>query len=249
LATFAFLNQFILALILCIETATEICSVCLAQDGVVVSSITDPGSNQHIEKLTLLIEEVLDGYAYSSLDAIAVSAGPGGYTSLRVGTSVAKGLCYSLQKPLIAINTLESLALASLRSYITTDPTQTVLALPMLDARRDEVCMQVFSHVGDKKMEIFQNFVSHKMFETLTQNTPQIDRNTVLILSGNGAKKCQNVPFLEKVVVSDVLECAAEYMVGIAEQKFQISDFQSVAYFEPYYMKAPSVTQQKKNTF
>jgi tRNA threonylcarbamoyladenosine biosynthesis protein TsaB len=238
-----------LALLLCIETATEICSVALSKDGMVIKSKTDEGTNRHIEQLTYIIDEVMAGHDFQELDAVAVSAGPGGYTSLRVGISVAKGLCYSLQKPLIGINTLEALALASLEAYRPQSNTEKVLAMPMLDARRDELCMQVFSQIGDKKTEIIQHFVSHKMFETLSTEQGFVTQNHVLLLSGNGTKKCESEPFLENVVFSKTSQCNSIFLAKIAEQKFQISDFQSVAYFEPYYMKAPSVTQQKKNTF
>jgi tRNA threonylcarbamoyladenosine biosynthesis protein TsaB len=234
-------------LILCIETATEVCSVCLVEGGVVVSTLTDPDQNQHIEQLTVMIDQLMEGRAYADLDAIAVSAGPGGYTSLRVGASVAKGLCFALDKPLIAINTLEALARASFVAY----PTKGVhvLALPMIDARRDEVCMAVYESQNITKFDFFQHFVSDKMFQNEPKLRPFLSQNSVLLLSGSGAEKCQTVSFLENVVWSEVKKCASAYLAPIAVEKMQISDFQSVAYFEPYYLKPPMVTQQKKNTF
>ncbi len=212
---------------------------------------TDAGANQHIEQLTLMIADLMHGRSWADIDAVAVSAGPGGYTSLRVGASVAKGLCYAHDKSLISIDTLESLARASL-SRLDIQAPDTVVALPMLDARRDEVCMAVFGQNGDKKVAHFQHFVSHNMFQLEMISAHIFSQNTIVLLSGTGAKKCLDVLFFENtvnVLMSEVQTCSSAYLAIIAEEKFQMSDFQSVAYFEPYYFKPPQVTQAKKNIF
>src|ERR1035437_7733479 len=126
-----------MALILNLETATTICSVAIAKDGCLLALKEQNGDYSHAENLTLFIEDVLHhaNVKLSDIDAVAVSKGPGSYTGLRIGVSTAKGLCYSLNKPLIAINTLQHLALSiSIR-----DVRSDAFFCPMLDARRMEV--------------------------------------------------------------------------------------------------------------
>ena len=248
---YSFLKLLRLALILNIETSTDVCSVSLAQDGLVLATLTE-AENQHIEKLTLMIERLMATASkpYDKIDAVAVSAGPGSYTSLRVGVSAAKGLCFALNKPLIAVDTLEALAVGSLAIYqLEHGSIDHVISIPMLDARREEVCLAAYAPKYKKNIPFFNEIVSYKMFDFLIDFLPKKEPNAVLLLSGNGSQKCQNVPFLQNVVFSPVIRCSSLHMVELAEQKFQISDFQSVAYFEPSYFKKPSVTIQKKNIF
>jgi tRNA threonylcarbamoyladenosine biosynthesis protein TsaB len=237
-----------LARILCIETATEVCSVCLAQDGAMIR-IAEDQQNKHIELLTLLIQDVMQGLDFASLDAIAVSAGPGSYTSLRVGVSVAKGLCFALNKPLIAVPTLLALGQASIAYHGELQDIAHIVALPLLDARRDEVCMAVMEKKDVQTPKFFQNFVSNKMFETIALERAVGPQKPVLLLSGNGAKKCKNVHFDQNVVYSALEACSASYLVPIAEEKFYMFDFQELTSFEPIYFKPPQVTQSKKITF
>jgi tRNA threonylcarbamoyladenosine biosynthesis protein TsaB len=241
-----------LALILSIDTATEVCSVTLANDGSVLTSLRADQSNQHIEQLTLLIDQVMTNAdkSMAQVQAVAVSMGPGSYTSLRVGISVAKGICFALGIPLIGIGTLDALASASLiLSKKTQNHAKRYIAIPLLDARREEVCLAAFDENCEKIYEIFNCVVSNKMFDVLGHLSTQSNNEVTFILSGNGAKKLESCAFLQNLEWSAVTECLSEYLVPLAEQKFQISDFQSVAYFEPIYFKPPSVTTSKKIVF
>src|ERR1700712_2683209 len=137
--------------ILQIETATTICSVALTKDGNVLAFKQLDERNIHAEIITLFIEELIKGAAiqFNDLDAIAVSCGPGSYTGLRIGVSTAKGLCFALDKPLIAIETLSAMA----HGMITKEgygPADNILLCPMIDARRMEVFTAVFTTDGDK---------------------------------------------------------------------------------------------------
>src|SRR5471030_2964914 len=138
-------------MILQIETATTVCSVALSKDGVVLAVKQMDQRNIHAEVITLYIEELLTttGTKYSDLDAIAVSCGPGSYTGLRIGVSTAKGLCYALDKPLIAVETLKAMAdgmMAQLKDQLA----ENTLLCPMIDARRMEVFTAVFNNKSEQ---------------------------------------------------------------------------------------------------
>jgi tRNA threonylcarbamoyladenosine biosynthesis protein TsaB len=131
-----------MALILQIETATQVCSAALSVNGETIALKELQANNIHAGSLTLFIQEVMasGGYSYSNLDAIAVSKGPGSYTGLRIGVSTAKGLCFALDKPLIAIGTLSMMA----KGFLRANPNYNGLVCPMIDARRMEVFTSVF---------------------------------------------------------------------------------------------------------
>jgi len=223
-----------MASILCIETATTNCSIALSVNGDVEVLIEDKSKQfSHAERLHTFIEQVLveANISKNSLDAIAVSKGPGSYTGLRIGVSAAKGLCFALDIPLISIPTLESLALQ-------VQPDKGVI-VSMLDARRMEVYSAVFSSEG--------NQVRETQAEILTENsfTQYLEKEPVLFI-GPGAEKfepiCQhkNATFLNDTLPS------AYQMAALAEAKYKISDIENVAYFEPYYLKDFLTTVPKK---
>ncbi|MEO6038658.1 MAG: tRNA (adenosine(37)-N6)-threonylcarbamoyltransferase complex dimerization subunit type 1 TsaB, partial [Saprospiraceae bacterium] len=178
------------------------------------------------------------------LDAIALSRGPGSYTALRVGASVAKGICFALDKPLMAIDTLSALAEAS-RNQLSADALSDTLFVPMLDARRQEVWVGVYDEQGrclaPAQPLILENFLFEKFMEGFVATRP----GARLILSGNGMDKLQNVPNFPNAVFSPIKNCSAANLTGLAEQLFQTNDFQEVAYFEPFYMKPPNITVPK----
>ncbi len=226
-----------MASILCIDTATEICSVALGVNGNIVASkdLTEP--NQHASKLTPLIEEVLAlaGKTLKELDAVAVSKGPGSYTGLRVGVSTAKGLCYALEKPLISVPTLLSLSVMALQK---TNPAGNFMLLPMIDARRMEVYCAVYNQ--------YLNEVEPTRAEIVTETSFAHLHTTPLLFFGNGAAKCRdqiNMPGAQ--FIADIT-CSALGMVKLAEEKFLLNDTENVAYFEPYYLKDFVGTTPKK---
>lgn len=212
-----------MATVLCLETATTNCSVALSVNGGVIAFREDPDNNySHAERLHVFIEEVLAEAKITKrdLDAIAVSKGPGSYTGLRIGVSAAKGLCYALDIPLIALPTLEVLA-AKVKEK------QTVI--PLLDARR----MEVYSAVYYEGKEI-RNTQAEIVTETSFLDYLSKDK-TVFIGSGVAKFKtvCQhtNAQFILGELPS------AKQMAQLAVQKFKQKQFEDVAYFEPYYLK------------
>ncbi len=214
-----------MALILCLETATTNCSVALSKDGVQLALKEDKSNNySHAEKLHVFIDEILkeNNFAVTDLDAIAVSKGPGSYTGLRIGVSTAKGLCFSLDIPLISIATLASLAaqVKQEKGYI----------IPMLDARRMEVYSAVFDqnlkNIRETKAEVLDE---NSFIEFLEKE------KTVFI--GNGVEKFEAIcKHSNAEFIVDKLPSARE-MCSLAEAKYKISDTEDVAYFEPYYLK------------
>lgn len=242
-----------MAKILLIETATEVCSVAIAVNGAVAALEEAPDSLNHAALLTLQISRCAQqsGLALSELDAVAVSAGPGSYTSLRVGVSVAKGLCYALNKPLIAVDTLLALAMAG-KPPVKTDSKGEdghLFFLPMIDARRNEVWTGIYDHhfrqITPAQPLILEN---NSFVNFITDFVPLADQD-LLVVSGNGMHKVLNVTFFENTVMSAVKKCSAQYLSDIALKIFQNSDFQDIAYFEPLYMKPPNITVSNKSAW
>ena len=220
-----------MALILHIETATTTCSVALSENDKLLHKVEKTERNIHASALTVYIQELLDFAEkdFKDLAAIAVSMGPGSYTGLRIGVSTAKGLCYALDIPLIAINTLSAMASGFVdRCYSVTHHTS---FCPMIDARRMEVYSAVFN---DKKQVIKETaavIVDENSFKEL------LDKQIVYFF-GDGAAKCEEIlgKHLNTRLIDDFENSAAD-MVSLAYQKFKEKQFEDVAYFEPYYLK------------
>ncbi len=219
--------------ILNIETATKNCSVALAKEGEIIlcKEIAEEGYS-HAERLHVFIEEIIKeaGISLSDLSAIAVSQGPGSYTGLRIGVSAAKGLCFALEIPLIAVDTLQVLA-----SQVNVADG---LIVPMIDARRMEVYSAIFSPKFDKKREILAEIIDGDSFS---------DRSEKLYFVGDCAEKCKSVLIKENhLFLEDIKYPSAKQMSILSYQKFKTNDTVDVAYFEPYYLKDFMVTTPKK---
>lgn len=224
-----------MALILNLETATTNCSVSIAKDGSTLAIKEHNTPNySHSEQLHVFIQEVLAeaSISFSELEAIAISKGPGSYTGLRIGVSAAKGLCFSLDIPLIAVATLKSMA-----TQLTSDEMDFIV--PLLDARRMEVYSRVFDarfkEVRDTRAEI----IDERSFETY------LSKGKVLLL-GSGAEKCKEVLEHDNLNFDTSAHPSAEQMSKLSFEKFKNSDFEDVAYFEPYYLKDFIVQAKKK---
>ena len=234
--------------ILLLETSSEVCSVAVAIDGRVAALVETPETLQHAALLTIQIQDCLHqaGLPLAVMDAIALSKGPGSYTSLRVGASVAKGICYALDKPLIAVDTLRALALASINKDSGAMPDDWYV--PMLDARRQEVWLALYDsqlqEIIPPQPLIFENnsFEKFLLEKTKSQALPRI------VLSGNGSIKAGNAQIPEQTVISQVTKCSATFLAPLALEAFQKVDFQDIAYFEPYYMKPPNITTPREST-
>ncbi|MFN4027251.1 MULTISPECIES: tRNA (adenosine(37)-N6)-threonylcarbamoyltransferase complex dimerization subunit type 1 TsaB [Flavobacterium] len=210
--------------ILNIETATKNCSVSLARNGetILYKEIAEQGYS-HAEKLHVFIEEILkeSQIDIKLLKAVAVSKGPGSYTGLRIGVSTAKGLCYALGIPLIAVDTLAVLAQSVSQ--------KNGLIVPMIDARRMEVYSAVFDHNHQKIKDV--------QAEILTENSYSEVTDTIYIV-GDCQEKCQTV--LTKpnfVFLSEKVFPSAQEMSVLSYAKFEQNLFEDVAYFEPFYLK------------
>lgn len=219
--------------ILNIETATKNCSVALAKEGktIICKEIAEEGYS-HAERLHVFIEAIIKeaGIALKDLSAIAVSQGPGSYTGLRIGVSAAKGLCYALDIPLIAVDTLQALA-----AQVTIS---SGLIIPMIDARRMEVYSAIFSPTLEKKREVLAQIIDENSFEDLQE--------TVYFV-GDCAEKCQSVLNKDNYVfLEDIKYPSAKEMSALSYEKFKINDTVDVAYFEPYYLKDFMITAPKK---
>ncbi|HWZ14801.1 MAG TPA: tRNA (adenosine(37)-N6)-threonylcarbamoyltransferase complex dimerization subunit type 1 TsaB [Mucilaginibacter sp.] len=221
-----------MSLILQIETATSSCSVALANEGKLLAVKEINARNVHAEVITLFINELIQqaNIAYYDLDAIAVSCGPGSYTGLRIGVSTAKGLCFALDKPLIAIDTLEAMATGVMDSE-EFEPDAGMLLCPMIDARRMEVFTAIFNQHGDKIKSTAAEIIDENSFAGL------LETNRVLFF-GDGAEKCRSV--LGKTPNALILQGftnSAAHLTKKAFEKFSVKSFEDVGYFEPYYLK------------
>ena len=238
-----------MAKILLIETATEVCSVAIAVEGVVVALAEASESPSHSALLTMQISQCVreSGIELAELDAVAVSNGPGSYTSLRVGVSVAKGICYALDKPLIAVDTLGSLALAS-KPFAAQEGGR-IYFLPMIDARRNEVWTSVYTSALERVNLPQPLILENNSFIEYVASCIGPDSQDTLIVSGNGSQKIADVTLFENTVVSPIKKCSAQYLSELAFYQFQNNDFQDIAYFEPLYMKPPNITVSNKSAW
>lgn len=229
-------------LLLHIETATPVCSVALSDGNQLLDFVEIDEPNVHASKLTLLIEMLAgrNNIALSDLSAVAISMGPGSYTGLRIGVSTAKGLCYALDLPLVAVHTLDAMAKGFLSSEKPEINDAGHLLCPMIDARR----MEVYSAVYDKNLrkiaDIAANIIDGQSFDAL------INERTI-VLFGSGADKFEALfSANEKVIVRTGFKNSARYMVELAFERYSSNQFEDVAYFEPFYLKDFVATTPKK---
>ena len=226
-----------MATILQIETATQICSVALSIDGKTVALKEESGQNLHASNLTLFIDGVIKSacLTYKDLDAVAVSKGPGSYTGLRIGVSTAKGLCYALDLPLIAIETLEMMA----AGFFHENPEYNGLVCPMIDARR----MEVYTAIFDAELKVLEPTSAKIIDETSFKSI--LDKNQMVFL-GDGAAKCSETLSHPNSAFNAINFNSASYMSALAFNAFKVNNFENVAYFEPFYLKDFVLTQPKK---
>jgi tRNA threonylcarbamoyladenosine biosynthesis protein TsaB len=235
-----------MALILCLETATEICSVALAVDGEVIAAQEEKEGNVHAAQITLLIDSVLKKAEKQlhMLDAVAVSKGPGSYTGLRVGVSTAKGLCYALGIPLLAVHTLESLTYQVIRDMPSTNPP--ALFVPMLDARRMEVYCAVFDEKLNARYPTSAEIIDETFFTRVLTDLYEPRVIPTICFFGNGAAKCRPVITQEGVIFLDDIRCSAASMSNLAYRQLENGRIEDVAYFEPFYLKEFVGTKPRK---
>ena len=226
--------------ILHIETSTDVCSVCFADDGEIISIRETGMERSHASILTVYIEEILHELQTQNmcLDAVAVSMGPGSYTGLRIGISAAKGICYGLEIPLIAIPTLEAMCIGALKQYKISG--ENALLMPMIDARRMEVYLAIYDFQLKKIKDTCAQVIDRESFQELLSTQR-------LYLFGTGAAKLKDTISHENIRFLDNVTMSSEYMITIALKRYRQKQFEDVAYFEPYYLKDFVATTPRKN--
>lgn len=223
--------------ILLIETATDICSVALTIGEEIVALKEIGQRADHAARINQLILQVCAAgdITLPDLDAVALSSGPGSFTSLRIGTATAKGICYALDKPLIVVDTLGALARASRQLSPPDGPT---LYCPMIDARR----MEVYTAFYGQDMQLLSP--PHALIITPESFDEQLRAGYQIVLSGNGAEKCLSV--LPDTIGFAPIYCSATHLAAPAGEAWQKQDFADIAYFDPRYLKSPNITKAKK---
>lgn len=220
-----------MALILNIESATQVCSVALSDKDSLLHVEQAEEDRSHSEVLTTLIDKAMKAShkQMNQLDAVAISSGPGSYTGLRVGLSTAKGICFALGIPLIDIDTLAILALPhkNKEAYIA----------PMIDARRMEVYTCLFDAAGNKLNK------THPFIIDDISVANRIENPTKTIYCGNGAHKMENFLGESDIIYNDDLN--AKHMIELSYLSFSEGSFVDLAYFEPFYLKSPNITKPK----
>ncbi|MEL6987652.1 MAG: tRNA (adenosine(37)-N6)-threonylcarbamoyltransferase complex dimerization subunit type 1 TsaB [Bacteroidota bacterium] len=228
-----------MALILNLETGTEICSVALGRDGVLLELAENIEGNMHSSVITLLIQEVLQkqGLNIKEIEAVSISKGPGSYTGLRVGTSAAKGICLGLDVPLIAIDSLKALAFA-----MKLQSDEEGLYVPMIDARRMEVYTCLFDEDLKTLEEISPKIIDESSYHAL------LESGTKLILGGNGAEKCKPILKSGQITYTNVLS-SAKNLVFLSETAYSNGKMEQLGAFSPFYLKGANVTKSRKKLF
>ena len=224
--------------ILHIETSTEVCSVAVSEDGQCIFSKEDYKGPSHAVSLGVFVEEALSFVESHGmpLDAVAVSCGPGSYTGLRIGVSMAKGVCYGRDLKLIALPTPKVMCVPILLQH---DLPEDALLCPMIDARRMEVYAAVYARDLNVDREIAADIVDEHSYLNFLEQHP-------VYFFGNGAAKCRdkithpNARFIEDI------SPLAKWMFPLAEKAMAEQDFKNVAYFEPFYLKEFVASKPKK---
>ena len=232
-------------MVICIETATNLCSVALISSAEVISLKESNDLKSHVSMLTVFIDEALkeNGISARDLEAIAVGKGPGSYTGLRIGVSVAKGIAYAASIPLVAVGTTLSMfwGMAGRIEEITGDRENTLFC-PMIDARRMEVYNAIYDSYGNTEKEISADIIREDSFADI----PELKK---IIFFGNGAAKCKEVIKRKNVYFQDDFRISASHMLKPVYQAIDNRHFEDVAYFEPFYLKDFITSIPRKNIF
>lgn len=225
-----------MSLLLNIETSSPVCSVCLAENGNLIDYRENTDGNSHARLLTVIIEELLaaNKISFTDLSAVAVSSGPGSYTGLRIGVSVAKGLCYSLNIPLISVRTLASIA-----SNIQQKTNSTLsYYLATMDCKRMDAFVAIFDQQGNEVLYTKAVTLNSEFEKEISAFEP-------LVIGGNALEKCKSIFTSDRFTYVENTGCDSRSMIQLSAKKFAGKEFESVAYFEPFYLKEFEVLRKK----
>lgn len=227
-----------MACILHIETSTQVCSVAVSEDSHVIFQLEDHSGPNHAERLGSMVDEALsftDNHAIP-FDAVAVSCGPGSYTGLRIGVSMAKGICYGRNLKLIAVPTLELMCVpVLLREMVEED----ALLCPMIDARRMEVYAGIYDRALKEVRPVGADVVDADTYKQWLDERP-------VYFFGNGAAKCMGTINHPNAHLIEGIEPLAKWMQPLAERRLLNGQTEDVAYFEPFYLKDYVAKMPKK---
>jgi len=225
-------------MLLHIETSTSVCSVALSEQERLLFSIADVQGQNHAALLSVFVEKALSfaKNAEKKIEAIAISAGPGSYTGLRIGVATAKGLCFGFDIPLIAVDTLQIMNVCAKQQIENNE--ENILLCPMIDARRAEVFCALYKYDGTVFQQVKAEIITETSFSDILENK-------IIYFFGNGAQKCKsllnhpNCRFIENIFP------LAKNMILLANEKLQQKEFADLAYFEPFYLKEFQATKAK----
>lgn len=225
-----------MSLILCLETSTKVCSVALFKENNLIDFEEAGGAYSHAENLALFVDRIMQrqGLSYSELNAVAVTKGPGSYTGLRIGVSLAKGIAYGANIPLIAIDSLASLAYGAIQKI----KDDQALYCSMIDARR----MEVYTSIYNAKLEEVQG-IEAKVIDSTAYS--KLLSQQKIYFYGDGAAKCESTLEHPQAVFIE-LQSSAKNMGALAFEAYDNKSFEDVAYFEPFYLKEFVALQSKK---
>jgi len=233
-----------MALILIIETSTEVCSVSLIKDGIPFDSIESDEGQNHARLVTVFAEKLLSRNNLNTreLNAVAISKGPGSYTGLRIGASTAKGICYAANIPLIAVGTLEAMAkhVALNKTLFGISEDKPVLFCPMIDARR----MEVYSMLLDEDGVVLNPIAAEIIDDSFLSDELT---NKQVVFFGNGSAKCEKFIKSPNALFVNNIKASAKHMTELVWEAYNNNQFEDVAYFEPFYLKDFVATVSKKN--
>ena len=218
-----------MACILHIETSTQVCSVAVSEDSHVIFQLEDHSGPNHAERLGSMVDEALsftDNHAIP-FDAVAVSCGPGSYTGLRIGVSMAKGICYGRNLKLIAVPTLELMCVPVLLREMVEE---NALLCPMIDARRMEVYAGIYDRALKEVRPVGADVVDAETYKQWLDERP-------VYFFGNGAAKCMETINHPNAHLIEGIEPLAKWMQPLAERRLQNDETEDVAYFTPFYLK------------
>ncbi|WP_423130125.1 tRNA (adenosine(37)-N6)-threonylcarbamoyltransferase complex dimerization subunit type 1 TsaB [Gaoshiqia sp. Z1-71] len=233
-----------MAFILNLESSTDVCSVALSENGQLIDIVESDEGQNHARLLSVFAQEIMqkNKLEFNRLSAVAVSRGPGSYTGLRIGVSLAKGLCYANQLPLIAINPLQAMSL-----HISSQAGKWDLAMngnqvfcPMIDARRMEVYTALYNAQGEELAPVSAKLIDQASFL-------EIPAETQLVIFGNGAAKCREVMERPNVLFIDGIKTSAQFMCSLSNKALENNEFADLAYFEPFYLKDFIAGKPRKN--
>ncbi|CAG0985937.1 MAG: tRNA (adenosine(37)-N6)-threonylcarbamoyltransferase complex dimerization subunit type 1 TsaB [Bacteroidetes bacterium] len=225
-----------MAFFLCIETSTTNCSVALFENNNLVAIKESANGYQHAEWLHSFIQEIITSYPIEKPDAIIVGKGPGSYTGLRIGVAAAKGLCFAWNIPLIAADSLQTLACAVLNSV---KISKNDLICPLTDARRMEVYTAFYNHFGERITDIAAKIITENSFSEELKNRK-------IYFAGDATGKCEPILKNKHAKFIHSLLPSAKYLINEGLKKYTTQQFENMAYFEPFYLKEFVSTTAKK---